>query len=136
MLNINVIWGNSKLMLDYLPWSSFNYRLRGWNLLQGRPICFSVYSSNSIFIGPPPDQTYPVELDLIEQPYYFTGPTDVTVDTIPFPFQSPVSYYACYQAKQRMQQWQEAQWFHNMYKSQMMSANQSSFTRRLGRAVY
>jgi len=133
ILNINVIWGNSKIALDYLPWSRFNYQVRWWTLLQGRPIVFSVYGQNTFYVGPPPDQAYATEIDAIFAPTALVNPGDV--ETIPIPFQSPVPYYACYQAKQRMQEWDEARWFQNMYKSQVNSANNSSYTRRLSRAL-
>ena len=135
ILNINVIWGNSRLMLDYLPFSRFNYWLRGWSLLQGRPIVFTIYGQNTFVVGPSPDQSYAVEYDTVIQPYYFSGPTDPTNDAIPVPFQSPIAYYACYLAKQRMQQWEEAEFFHSSYKRQIMSAINSAYTRRLTRVI-
>jgi hypothetical protein len=133
LLNINILWGNSKIALDYLPWSRFNYQLRGWTLLQGRPICFSVYGQTTVYVGPPPDQNYAVEFDLVQAPPTLTLPTDV--ETIPLPFNEPVPYYAAYTAKQRMQEWDEARWFQNMYKSQIRSANNSTFTRRISRSI-
>jgi hypothetical protein len=133
ILNVNVLWGNSKIALDYLPWSRFNYQMRGWSQLQGRPIVFSIYGQNTLFLGPPPDQNYGVEFDLVQAPPTLTLPTDV--ETIPLPFNAPVAYYAAYTAKQRMQEWDEARWFQNMYKSQIRSALNSTFTRRISRNI-
>jgi len=146
VMNINIIWGNSRIGLDYLPWSRFNYQVRGWILLQGRPIVFSVFSpgggpptggvsTGRFMLGPPPDQNYACELDYVYQPYYFTGPTDTTIDNIPYTYQSAIQFYACFLALQKMQQTTEAMWFYKMYKMQVTSANNSSYTRRISRAI-
>jgi hypothetical protein len=135
VLNINVIWGNSRLVVDYLPWSRFNYWLRGWTMLQGRPIVFSNYGQNAVYLGPAPDQTYVTEWDLVMTPLNFTSPADITVDTIPIPYQNPVPYYACFTAKQRMQEWDESDRFFKHYKMQIMSSINSAYTRRLSRVI-
>lgn len=133
VLNINVIWGNSRLMLDYLPFSRYNYWLRGWALLQGRPIVFSVYGQNTIYMGPSPDQAYVTEWDVVYTPFTMVSGTDAEV--IPIPFQSPIPFYACYLAKQRMQEWEEADRFMEVYKRQVISALNSAQTRRLTRVI-
>lgn len=133
VLNINIIWGNSRLMLDYLPWTKFNYWLRGWNQLQGRPIVFSNYAQNSVYLGPAPDQIYPSEWDVVYAPPNLIAPSDV--ETIPIPFQQPIPYYACYTAKQRMQEWDESDRFFKQYKMQVISSLNSAFTRRITRGA-
>lgn len=133
ILTINVQWGNTKISLPYLPWGRFNEQVRGYTALQGRPMVFSVYGQNTFYLGPPPDQAYPIEIDAVFAPPILSISTDV--ETIPLPFNSPVPYYAAFTAKQRMQQWDEARWFEKMYKSQINSANQSTFTRRLSRGL-
>jgi hypothetical protein len=60
ILNVNVYWGNSRIPLRYLPWSNFNAQLRYWQNYVGRPVCFSVYGQNTIYVGPVPDQAYVV----------------------------------------------------------------------------
>ena len=135
ILNINVIWGNSRIPLLYRPWSAYNQELRYWQQYQGRPCAFSIYGQLSVYIGPSPDQNYVSEWDTVVSPYVFTSPTDLTVETIPLPYQTPVVYYAAYSAKFKMQQWDEVQFFQKMYKSQINSALNSAYTRRLQRAL-
>jgi len=135
ILNINIIWGNSRIPLLYRPWTAYNQELRYWQQYQGRPCAFSIYGQLSVYLGPSPDQNYVSEWDTIISPYVFVSPTDPTIDAIPLPYQTPVPYYAAYTAKQKMQQWDEARWFERMYKSQINSAINSAYTRRLQRAV-
>src|SRR5262249_43613534 len=55
VLNVTIYWGNSRVVLGYLDWSTFNARWRYYVNYQGRPVVFSVYSNNSLFLQPLPD---------------------------------------------------------------------------------
>jgi len=63
IVNINLYWGNSRIPLRYLPWSNFTAQLRYWQNYVGRPVCFSVYGQQQIYIAPIPDQQYYIEVD-------------------------------------------------------------------------
>jgi hypothetical protein len=61
LLNVNLYWGNTRVPMDYLSWTDFNARLRFWQNYIGRPLAFSVYGQQQIYIGPVPDQVYQIE---------------------------------------------------------------------------
>jgi hypothetical protein len=130
IMNINLIWGNSRVPLYYLPWTDFNAKLRYWTNYIGRPIAYSMYdSSTSFYIGPVPDQTYPIELDTVILPTPLVNLTDV--DTIPDNYISPVPYYAAHQAKFMEQAYGESEIFRNQYLQKMQNVIATSYQRRI-----
>lgn len=52
VVNINLIWGNTRIPLRYLPWTQFNSELRFWQNYVGRPIAYSMYGPTSYYISP------------------------------------------------------------------------------------
>jgi hypothetical protein len=133
MLNLSLYWGNSRFALNYLPWTAFNAKARYYNKYVGRPSVFSVYSSNSVYIGPIPDQPYLADFDSVQKPPDIVDAT--TIEVIPEPFKEPVSFYAAYLIKMKEQSWGEAEEFKKQYQGQMMSSINSSYTRRI-RSAY
>lgn len=129
LLNINLIWGNTRIPLRYLPWTQFNAELRFWENYNGRPIAFSMYGPKKYYLGPKPDQTYSMELDTVYLPEEMTSANDV--ETIPDPFTSPIPFYACYKAKYFEQSFGEAEIFKQQYMLQTQSVLNSTFTRRM-----
>lgn len=129
VLTLNLIWGNTRIALQYLPWTDFNARLRYYQNYIGRPIAFSMYGQTSIYLGPVPDQTYVIELDTVVLPAPLTplSPTE----TIPDPYTSPVAYYACYKAKYKEQAYGESEIFNQEYIKQVKAVLASVFTRRI-----
>jgi hypothetical protein len=129
ILNINLYWGNSRVPLRYLPWSQFNAQLRYWQNYIGRPICFSLYSPNIIYLGPVPDQIYTLELDTVIEPVTMVSTSDT--DTIPDPWTSPVAFYAAHLAKYKEQSYGEADLFKNAYMSKVSNLLAGTMTRRI-----
>jgi len=129
IIGINLIWGNTRIYLRYLPWTQFNAELRYWQNYQGRPIAFSMYGQSSIYIGPIPDQTYSIELDTIVLPASLS--TASPTETIPDPYTAPVAYYACHKAKYKEQAYGESEIFKQEYTNQVKAVLSSVFTRRL-----
>lgn len=129
VLSINLIWGNTRIAMRYMPWTQFNAELRYWQNYQGRPIAFSMYGQTSIYIGPVPDQTYSIELDTVVMPTALSGASPT--ETIPLPYTSPVAYYACHKAKYKEQAYGESEIFKTEYQNQVKSALASVFTRRM-----
>lgn len=127
VVNLTIYWGNSRVVLGRWAWSNFNAKLRYYVGYTGMPKAFSIYSYNSVYIQPLADQTYQVEWDTVMQPPLIVDAT--TTEVIPFPFQSPVAFYAAYRAKLKQQAWQEAEAFAMQYKMQAGSALNTSFTR-------
>ncbi len=113
IMGATVIWGQTRIKLAYMPWTRFDANMRYWTSMQSRPVAYTRLGTQSIFLGPTPDQSYQVDLDvsLIPPPLV----TDATVEPIPEPFTSPIKYYAAYLAKFREQAMGEANLFHTEY---------------------
>lgn len=129
ILNINVFWGNSRYPLSYLPWTQFNAQLRYWQNYIGRPIAFSVFGQNQIYISPVPDQSYVIELDTTVLPVPLVSGSDT--DTIIDPYTTPVAYYAAYTAKFKEQSYGESEIYYQQYVNKVRSVLNTTFTRRL-----
>jgi hypothetical protein len=131
ILNVNVYWGNSRIPLRYLPWSNFNAQLRYWQNYVGRPVCFSVYGQNNIYIGPVPDQAYVVEIDSTILPTSLSLNTPNVNDQIQDPYTTPVAFYAAYKAKYKEQSYGEAEIYKQEYAKQVQAVLNSVYTRRI-----
>jgi len=129
IINFNLIWGNTRIALQYMPFTDFNARLRYYQNYQGRPIAYSMYGQTSIYLGPVPDQTYSVELDTVIMPTALT--TASPTETIPDPYTTPVAFYACHKAKYKEQAYGESEIFSQEYKNQVKAVLSSVFTRRI-----
>jgi hypothetical protein len=131
ILNVNIYWGNSRIPLRYLPWSNFNAQLRYWQNYVGRPICFSVYGQQQIYIGPVPDQAYVVEIDSTILPTPLSLATSNAVDPIQDPYTTPVAFYAAYKAKYKEQSYGEAELYKQEYTKHVQAVLNSVYTRRI-----
>ena len=131
ILNVNIYWGNSRIPLRYLPWSNFNAQLRYWQNYVGRPICFSVYGQQQIYIGPVPDQSYVVEIDSTILPTALSLNTPNAVDPIQDPYTTPVAFYAAYKAKYKEQSYGEAELYKQEYTKHVQAVLNSVYTRRI-----
>jgi hypothetical protein len=131
ILNVNVYWGNSRIPLRYLPWSNFNAQLRYWQNYVGRPVCFSVYGQNTIYIGPVPDQAYVVEIDSTILPTALSLNASTVNDQIQDPYTTPVAFYAAYKAKYKEQSYGEAEIYKQEYAKQIQAVLNSVYTRRI-----
>lgn len=129
VVNMNVIWGNTAIPLYYLPWTDFNAKFRSWQNFTGRPIAFSVYGGQTVYIGPKPDQTYSAEFDTVIAPAPLVNLTDA--DTIPDIWTSPVQYYASNLAKNKEQSYGEAEIFMQKYRAEVQNVIAGTMTRRL-----
>jgi hypothetical protein len=131
VLNLNLFWGNSRIPLRYLPWTNFNAQLRYWQNYVGRPVCFSVYGQQQIYIGPVPDQSYAIDLDTVVLPPALSLNNPNQTDVINDPYTRPVSYYAAYKAKFKEQSYGEAEIFKQQYQLQAQSVLATTYTRRM-----
>ena len=129
VLNVTVLWGNMRVPLNYMPFTEFNLKMRNWVAYQGRPVVFTVYGNNTVYVGPIPDQAYSSEWDTVVAPA--TLAIFSAQDTISFPFTEPVAYYAAYLAKEKEQSTEEANRFLQTYTMKAKEAVRSSYTRRI-----
>lgn len=131
IVNINLYWGNTRVPMDYLAWTDFNTRLRFWQNYIGRPLAFSVYGQQNIFIGPVPDQIYQIEVDCVVLPLPLSLNAPNEVDKIKDPYTSAVKFYAAYLAKFYEQSYGESEIYKQEYAKQANSILNSVFTRRI-----
>ena len=129
ILNVTILWGNSRIVLGQMSFSEFNPKFRTYQNLQSRPVVFAKYGQGAIYIGPIPDQTYSVELDTVCLPAALVAQTDV--DVLVFPYSTPVAYYAAHKAKYKEQSYTEAQTFHQEYVSKCKAALVQTLTRSI-----
>lgn len=131
ILNINLYWGNTRVPLDYLSWTDFNARLRFWQNYIGRPLAFSIYGQQQIYLGPVPDQIYQIEVDCIvlPNPLVLTSPN--TTDVINDPYTTCVKFYAAYLAKFYEQSYGESEIFKQEYQNNARSVVNTIYTRRI-----
>jgi len=127
--NISCIWGNTRYVLQYKPWSEYNALMRSYVAFQQRPVMFSIYGQNTVFIGPIVDQQYVTEWDCVLSPAPLVAATDV--ETIVYPYTEPVPFYACYLAKIKDSSWDEARVFEEQYLGKIRHAIAASGMRRL-----
>jgi len=131
IVNINLYWGNSRVPLNYLAWSDFNARLRFWQNNVSRPVAYSIYGQNTIYVGPVPDQVYQVEIDTVILPTALSLSTPTVADTIQDPYTTAVKFYAAYLAKYYEQSFGEAEIYKQEYTKQTISILNSVFTSRV-----
>lgn len=129
VLNITLLWGSTRIPLDYMPFTEFNQKLRFFQSLISRPTVFTTYGQNSIRLGPVPDQVYGMEWDTVVIPAAQVNYTDQCV--LQFPYSSAVPYYASHKAKEKQQSIEDADRFKMQYKEKIMRALGASFTRRI-----
>jgi hypothetical protein len=131
VLNVTIYWGNSRIPLRYLPWSNFNAQLRYWQNYVGRPICFSTYGQGQLYLGPVPDQSYPMELDTVILPLPLSLNNPNATDSIVDPYTTPVAFYAAYKAKYKEQSYGEAEIYKQEYAKHVQAVLNSTYTRRI-----
>jgi hypothetical protein len=131
IININLYWGNTRVPLDYLAWSDFNVRLRFWQNYIGRPLAYSNYGQDNIYIGPIPDEAYQLEIDTVILPEALTLANAGANDPIKDPYTTSVKFYAAYLAKYYEQSYGEAEIYKQEYNKQTSAVLTSVFTRRI-----
>lgn len=127
--NITAIWGNSRYALQYKEWSMYNAQMRSYVAFQQRPVMYSVFGQNTVFIGPIVDQAYITEWDCVINPAPLVAAADV--ETITYPYTDPVPFYACYKAKIQDSSWDEAKVFQDEYFGKVKHAIAASAMRRI-----
>jgi len=105
--------------------------LRYWQNYVGRPICFSMYGQQAIYIAPIPDQLYYIEVDTNILPTALSLNNPTQTDSIIDPWSTAVQYYAAYKAKFYEQSYGEAEIFKQEYNKHILNVLNSTFTRRI-----
>lgn len=130
ILGASLVWGAERYAMLWRPFSEFSARLRVWlaQNYQRQPVMWAVYGHTQVYVGPPPDQSYPVEFDTVVLPVALADKT--TVDPIPVLMQDPIKFYAASRAKFNNQAYGEAEILMQAY-SQCVTAREAAYVRRI-----
>jgi hypothetical protein len=129
VLNITVLWGQVRVILDTMSFTEFQSTVRSWVGYQQRPGLRAKYGQNQWYIGPLPDQPYTSEWDTNVIPPELVVPTDVSV--LSYPYTDAVSYYAAHVAKFQEQSYTESEKFEQLYKQKALYALRAATLRTL-----
>lgn len=134
LLNITVIWGQSRVPLLNMSWTEFNAKMRYWVTNQSRPAVWTRYgtSGGTIYVQPIPDQVYSSEWDISYIPVDLVD--DTTVEEMTYPWTSCIAYYACYKSKEKEQSYGEAETFLKSYKEKAIESINQVYTRMMPNA--
>lgn len=127
VMGITIYLTNTRVKLQYYPYTRFDALLRYWTNYQQWPIAFSRLGANTIYIGPVPNQAYPSDWDVAINPVPLAS--DADVETIPAPFQEPVQYYAAHKSKYKDQQMGEVEMFFKAYQRNLLTCARAWQTR-------
>ena len=132
ILGINIFWGSERYALLWQPFSVFSARLRLWiaSAYQKRPAMWAVYGHTQFYVGPPPDQSYMVELDTVVLPAPIVSGDYTTNDPIPIVMQDPIKFYAAHLAKLNNQSFGEAEMHRASYERRLKEC-ESAYVRRI-----
>lgn len=129
LVNVTVIYGNTRYMMWYFPFSKFTGLMRPWTNWFQRPEAWTDYGQSGFIIGPQADQVYPVEFDTCITPNSLVVGSDI--DQISNLYITPVQYYAAYKAKLRQQALGEANYFRDLYTKEAMLVSNQVFMHRI-----
>lgn len=127
IMGVSVYWGNTRIKLQYKPWTQFDAEFRYWQNMQSRPIAYSRLGSLEVYVGPKPDQNYLSDWDIAYTPVALVS--NNTVEEIPDLFTSPVKFFAAYLAKFKEQSYGESEMFRQRYTENVMQIARAYMTR-------
>jgi hypothetical protein len=113
VMQIDLYYGTLRITLDYNPWRRHCILYRAWQTFQSRPIGFTRMGANYFYLGPTPDQVYPIDITCSLRPPPLTS--DATPEPIPAPFTDLIKWYAAHLAKFKEQSYAEAENFEKIY---------------------
>ena len=127
IINLIVIVGNTRVILQQLSLTELNIKFRPWTTLQSQPWGFAKVGPSQVILGPTPGIAYATEVDCC----VYSAPLVLSTDTdpLPYPYTQPVPFYAAYLAKINERQDDEASEFLDRYQMLVSVATNS----RMGR---
>jgi hypothetical protein len=128
VLNITVLWGTQRIVLERWPFTRFQAYMRTWTV-PGQPRVCASYGQASWYIGPVPDQQYQSEWDSIITPDDLVNLTDVS--PVRYPYSDTIPFYSTHIAKFKEQSLNEADFWLTLYQRKMQHAIRSAMMRKL-----
>jgi hypothetical protein len=129
VMNLTLVWGQTRVTLDRMPFTQFQASIRAWVGYQQRPGICASYGQDQWYVGPAPDQTYQSEWDTLLTPPDLVALSDTCV--IQSPYSDPVAFYAAHLAKINEQAYSESEQFLKLYQQKMQYAVRSAMMRML-----
>jgi len=118
--SVAVSWGAQKPVLRWIDWSAFQAYFRSINYGSNWPVIWSQYAqgiAGSIYLYPIPSQTMAMDWDCYCLPIPLVD--DTTVEAIPYPFDSAVTWYAAYLASISSGKMDRANFFEAKYREHL-----------------
>ena len=106
IINVTILWGTSRVMLAWAPFTKFSAYFRPWQSYQNIPTVFTIYNATEFWIAYTPQQLYPVEFDTAIYPLNLANDNDV--DELPNMYNEAPKYWAARLARLKLQQYTEA----------------------------
>lgn len=116
VMQIDLYYGTLRITLDYNPFRLHCVKYRAWQTFQSRPLGFTRMGANLFYLGPTPDQNYPIDVIASLRPPPLVN--DATPEPIPSPFTDLIKWWACHLAKFKEQSFAEAEMFEKKYEKE------------------
>ena len=129
VLSINLVWGQTKYVLQYKDFTYLTATLRYQVNYQQQPLAFSVVGQTGFYVSPIPDIVYPIECDTVYMPSALVNYSDVC--PIVYPFNLCVKYYAAYLAQVNGQSYEKSDKMIQLFRDQVNNSLAQSYTRRI-----
>lgn len=138
ILGITVNYNNSWITLGYTYFTEFQAKARFYRNVTGQPAMWSdgppsgSGGGRAFYIFQIPSMTYQCDIDAIIQPTALVD--DNTAEQLQYPYTDCVQYFACYLAKYKQQQFEEAANFGRIYDDLMRRGASMKYQRRIPNA--
>jgi hypothetical protein len=130
--SIALLNGNLRYSLSWLPFSAFQAFCRAYTTQQRAPAVWTNYdgatnvanattgqaSPGTFFVFPIPDQSYPIDIDACLLPNNLINTTDNDSQVL-LPNADVVQYYAAYKALLKLQNFDQADYYHKAYEKRV-----------------
>jgi hypothetical protein len=119
VISISNIWGNQRYMLKWAGFTQFQAYMRSQLFFTERPIIWTIQQEQGIvLIQPPPDQGYQTEWDVVSTPVPLVQTSDYETQIIG-PAQDAVQYYAAWYCLNKVQNFNQAEYFLKIYSARV-----------------
>lgn len=123
--------GNLRYTMDWLPFTAFQAFVRAYFTQRQAPAIWTTFDEMQLlFIGPIPDQSYPVDLDMVTMPINLVNLTDIDLQVLQ-PNADAVQFYAAHLALLKLQNFEHAEYMHKKYKARVNEIQMTKRTRRV-----
>jgi hypothetical protein len=117
--SVSLLNGNLRYTLSWLPFTAFQAFCRAYTTqLRPSAVWTEIQEANLTFLFPIPDQSYPVDLDVLALPTNLMNPTDTDLE-ITLPSADCVQWYAAHKALLKAQNFEQAEFMQKKYEDRV-----------------